>query len=86
MHLFRTFVLAAAATFSLASAAYSVEILKREPNRAQLKPGVPVFVDDGSCPKGQVAEIVAATAASGGKGQVAAGNATPTRRCVPRPS
>jgi len=35
----------------------SAEVLKREPPMGKLMPGQIVYVDDGSCPKGQIKKV-----------------------------
>ena len=84
MRIFKMFFLVGAFACAFSVGAMSVEILKKEPGRGQLKAGNSVFVDDGSCPAGQVAQI-SAGAGAGDSGN--AHKAAPrTRRCVPRPS
>ena len=56
------------------------EILKHEPPLGTMRPGVPVYVDNGRCPAGQVLEVTNGTYGS------RTGHALPRgRRCVPRP-
>ena len=74
-----------AATLGFSAAAWSVEILKKDPPLGQMKTGAPVYVDDGTCPKGQVNEVSAGAYAGAGKTQRETA-AQRTRRCVPRPS
>jgi uncharacterized protein DUF6719 len=65
--------------------AFAVEILKKEPLVGAMRPGTPVYVDDGTCPKGQVKEVLSGV--MGGSGKSARAVQMPrTRRCVPRPS
>lgn len=59
------------------------KVLPREPASGQLSPGETVLVDDGSCPPGQIKQVV------GGSNQGKAGGsnrqgAPRTRACVPR--
>jgi hypothetical protein len=58
----------------------SGEILKREPPMGALKENEKVLVDDGSCPRGQIKEVV------GGNHVKAGGykHVERQRRCVPR--
>ena len=42
----------------VANTAIAATVLKTEPPMGALKPGQRVLVDDGSCPKGQIREVV----------------------------
>jgi hypothetical protein len=54
--------------------------LKKEPPLGKLKPGQRVLVDNGSCPKGQILEVIGGDHVKvGGKGQIER-----KRRCIPR--
>jgi hypothetical protein len=55
-------------------------VLKREPPMGQLREGETVLVDDGSCPKGQIKEVI------GGNHVKAGGfkHIVRTHRCIPR--
>jgi hypothetical protein len=65
-------VFAAAIGVSLAGPA-AATTLKREPAMGNLKPGQRVLVDDGSCPKGQIREVIGGDHVKvGGRGQVGA--------------
>ena len=50
-------VLAGFAAFATDDAA-AAAVLKAEPPMGALKPGQRVLVDDGSCPKGQILELI----------------------------
>lgn len=50
---------------ALAAPAYAQQILKKEPERGQLRDGETVYVDDGSCPKGQIKAVTAGANMSG---------------------
>jgi hypothetical protein len=54
----------------------TVTILPREPDPGELRLGQRVYVDDGTCPSGQVKEVAGATLTESG--------VTRTRQCVPR--
>ena len=58
----------------------AAEVLKREPPMGQLREGQTVLVDDGSCPKGQIKEVVGGNHVKvGGTKHVER-----THRCIPR--
>jgi hypothetical protein len=67
-------VLAAAAALS-ASAALASTIVKQEPPAGELRYGQRLLVDDGSCPAGQIKELVGGKSAHGVKR---------LRRCIHR--
>ncbi|MFC0243071.1 DUF6719 family protein [Rhodopseudomonas telluris] len=50
--------------------------VSREQDITELRLGQKIFVDDGSCPTGQILEVVGATLTSEGLAR--------TRKCVPR--
>lgn len=56
--------------------AFTAQILKVEPAIGQLPPGAKVLIDDGTCPAGQLKQVVG--------GNVTTGQAR-VRSCVPRP-
>lgn len=56
----------------------AVTILPREPDPGELRLGQRVYVDDGSCPAGQVKEVAGANLTSAG--------VTRVRQCVARSS
>lgn len=56
------------------------EVLSAEPAPGKLRPGESVFVDDGRCPPGQVAQVT-----SGNNVGKLAGVTTRNSQCVPRP-
>ena len=69
--------LALAALALLASAAAArAEIVSREQDIADLRLGQKIMVDDGSCPAGQIKEVMGAQMTSSGVAR--------TRKCVPR--
>ena len=59
---------------------YAGSVLKAEPAMGALKEGEIVLVDDGSCPKGQIKQVI------GGNHVKAGGykNIIRTRSCIPR--
>jgi hypothetical protein len=70
----------AAASLALAATVAEAQTLKREPPLGQLKPGQRVLVDDGSCPRGQIKEVIGGDHwRVGGKGTVER-----HRRCISR--
>ncbi len=72
-------VLSGIALVSLGSLA-SAATLKKEPAMGALKEGQRVLVDDGSCPKGQIKEVIGGNHTSvGGSKQTLR-----QRRCIPR--
>jgi hypothetical protein len=57
---------------------WAVTILPREPDPGELRLGQRVYVDDGTCPAGQIKEVAGANLTSSG--------VTRTRQCVARNS
>jgi hypothetical protein len=58
------------------------EIVKTEPPKGALVKGAYVYLDNGSCPKGQLMKVTGGAFAGGGKN--GRGVAAPrTRQCVP---
>lgn len=58
-HASRLLALAALAAASVVSRpAYAATTLPQEPPAGQFQPGVRILVDDGSCPAGQIKEVV----------------------------
>lgn len=58
----------------------SAEILKKEPPMGQLREGQIVLVDDGSCPPGQIKEVIGGNHVKvGGTKHILR-----TRKCIPR--
>jgi hypothetical protein len=57
------------------------QVLSQEPPMGALKPGQRVLVDDGSCPRGQIKEVI------GGDHKTVGGrsNVVRQRRCIRRP-
>jgi hypothetical protein len=76
----RVFVALFALVASL-SLAHAQQLLKQEPAMGAMKEGQRVLVDDGTCPKGQVKEVI------GGNHTKVGGNKKleRTRRCIRRP-
>lgn len=69
----------AAALSAIASPALA-EVLKREPPMGQLREGQTVLVDDGSCPAGQIKEVIGGNHVKvGGTKHIER-----TRKCIPR--
>lgn len=73
-----------AAVFAIATTAFSgqslAEVLKREPPMGQLREGQVVLVDDGSCPAGQIKQVIGGNhVKAGGFKQIVR-----TRTCIPR--
>jgi hypothetical protein len=80
----RTFAITAILLVSFTMSALTAQaqqLLKREPAMGAMKEGQRVLVDDGTCPKGQVKEVV------GGNHTKVGGTKKleRTRNCVPRP-
>ncbi len=78
----RTFIVLALSAAALvgASLAVSAATLKKEPAMGALRQGQRVLVDDGSCPKGQIKEVIGGNHSSvGGNAQIHR-----SRRCIPR--
>ena len=64
---------------SVLSGSVHAATLKKEPPMGQLKEGQRVLVDDGTCPKGQIKEVIGGNHTSvGGNKQVVR-----QRRCIP---
>ena len=57
---------------------WAVTILPREPDPGELRLGQRVYVDDGTCPAGQIKEVAGANLTSSGVAR--------TRQCVARNS
>ncbi len=56
------------------------EVLKKEPPMGQLREGQTVLVDDGSCPPGQIKEVIGGNHVSvGGTKHILR-----TRKCIPK--
>ena len=62
----------------LLSVLWAMTLLTREPSAADLRLGQRVYVDDGTCPQGQVKEVTGARLGSAGVER--------TRKCVARAS
>jgi hypothetical protein len=72
------------AVLSMLLAQTAVVPLSQEPPPGKLSPGTTVFVDDGSCPPGQIKKVVAGSNQGKGGGHGRQG-APRERSCVPRP-
>ncbi len=71
-------LIALAITVSLSPA--QAEVLKKEPPMGQLREGQTVLVDDGSCPAGQIKEVIGGNHVSvGGTKHILR-----TRKCIPK--
>jgi hypothetical protein len=75
------FGLAIVTTFTQAA---SGEVLKQEPPPGQLHPGQKVLVDDGSCPQGQIKQVVGGSNINGATGASIRGGAARQISCVRR--
>ena len=71
------FALGILAVVTAASPAFAVDQVSREEDIVGLRLGQRIWVDDGSCPTGQIKEVMGATLA--GNGSVAR-----VKKCVPR--
>ncbi|MGD9921328.1 MAG: DUF6719 family protein [Pseudorhodoplanes sp.] len=79
MPMLPTLLIAVLAVAALSEPA-GAQIVKREPAMGAMKEGERVLVDDGSCPKGQIKEVIGGNHTKvGGKKQI-----TRQRRCIPR--
>lgn len=65
------------ALVTVASPAFAVDQVSRESDILDLRLGQRIWVDDGSCPAGQIKEIMGATLATGG-------GVARVKKCVPR--
>jgi hypothetical protein len=76
---FRTFIAATVLAMTIGGS-IAATVLKTEPPMGELKEGQRVLVDDGSCPPGQLREVI------GGNHTKAGGKSNVIRqyRCVPR--
>jgi len=66
----------AALTLLASAAAAHAEIVSREQDIADLRLGQKIMVDDGSCPAGQIKEVMGT--------QMTTSGVLRTRKCVPR--
>ena len=75
-----TFAFVLTATLGVFAASVPAQVLKSEPPMGQLKENQRVLVDDGTCPPGQILEVV------GGNHQKVGGTKLIERRkrCIPR--
>ena len=65
---------------ALAATPGAAQVLKREPPLGQLTEGEKVLVDDGTCPPGQIKEVIGGNHITvGGTKRIER-----TRRCIPR--
>lgn len=65
------------ALVTVASPAFAVDQVSREEDIVDLRLGQRIWVDDGSCPTGQIKEVMGATLASNGA-------VARVKKCVPR--
>lgn len=78
----RTHIIMALSAVAISGLSHSAsaQTLKKEPAMGALRQGQRVLVDDGSCPKGQIKEVIGGNHTSvGGNSQIHR-----TRRCIPR--
>lgn len=76
---FASVVVAAGLAIAVTGVALA-DYLKHEPPMGKLKPGERVLVDDGTCPKGQVKEVIGGDHVKvGGKNRIER-----RTRCIPR--
>jgi hypothetical protein len=79
----QTAAIAAVASVLIAGgSASAVEMLKKEPPDGALKSGQRVLVDDGSCPRGKVKEVIGGSNLRDGSGR----GSKRRRHCIDRPS
>jgi len=71
------FALGILATLALTGSAFAVDQVPREADIVNLRLGQRIWVDDGSCPTGQIKEVMGATLAAGG-------GVARVKKCVPR--
>lgn len=72
----RVFALGVIAALA-ATPALAVDQVSREDDIVELRLGQKIWVDDGSCPAGQIKEVMGTTLAAGGA-------VARVKRCVPR--
>ncbi|OYU90977.1 MAG: hypothetical protein CFE29_09185 [Bradyrhizobiaceae bacterium PARB1] len=65
------------AIITIATPALAVDQVSREADIVDLRLGQRIWVDDGSCPTGQIKEVMGATLAAGG-------GVARVKKCVPR--
>ena len=71
-------------SFSFLTAASSQAIVKKEPARGTMGPADFVYLDDGSCPKGQLMKVSGGAQAGGGRNGRGVAQPRP-HECVPHP-
>lgn len=69
---------------ALINPASSQAIVKKEPAPGTMRPADFVYLDDGSCPKGQLMKVSGGAFAGGGKSGRGAAQPRP-HQCVPHP-
>ena len=77
---FLTFAIVFAVAATAVAGQTSAEVQRREPPMGALREGQVVLVDDGTCPAGQIKQVI-------GGNHVAAGgfkHIVRTRKCIPR--
>ncbi|WP_293858379.1 DUF6719 family protein [uncultured Alsobacter sp.] len=67
-----------AGCLAVATPAFAQQILKKEPERGELRKGQTVYVDDGTCPKGQIKVVTAGN-------NVGSGGRARQKECIKRP-
>jgi hypothetical protein len=60
----------------------NAQVLKHEPGAGQLQAGAVVLLDDGTCGKGKIKQVTGGSNMNGG--QMTAGGAPRTRKCIPK--
>jgi hypothetical protein len=75
-------VFLAFAVLVLAPVSAGAQVLKKEPAPGQLANGERVLVDDGTCPAGQIKEVVGGSGLGKDGRRVSGGSAQRTRRCI----
>lgn len=75
--------LAATIAAALSVASSAAVVVKQEPGTGQFRPGTRVLVDDGSCPAGQIKEVVDTAYGQVPTGQKVAGLRR-IRHCIKR--
>ncbi|QUS39755.1 hypothetical protein RPMA_13580 [Tardiphaga alba] len=72
-----TLALGLLAALTVTAPAFAVDQVSREEDIVELRLGQRIWVDDGSCPTGQIKEVMGTTLAANG-------NVARVKKCVPR--
>ena len=72
--------IAFAVALVVAAAPAPAQVLKKEPPMGQLREGQVVLVDDGSCPAGQIKEVIGGNHVNAGGTK----HIVRTHKCIPR--